>query len=81
MRYDDEDDDDDRPRKKKRRKEESGPPVALIFGILAGVFILIGVGVGAYFALRGNKNKPPETAQATEPGRTCDGGSRTDRAS
>jgi hypothetical protein len=61
---DDDDDDDDRPRRRKRRKEKSGPPVALIFGILAGVFILVGFGVGMFFALR-PKSKPdqPEAAR------------------
>jgi hypothetical protein len=65
VRYDDED--DDRPRRKKRRKEESGPPVALIVGILAGVFILIGVSVGMFFALRGKAKPGDETVQQGSP--------------
>ncbi|HJZ56425.1 MAG TPA: hypothetical protein VKE74_15780 [Gemmataceae bacterium] len=53
-----EDDEDDRPR---RRRRSDGPPVGLIFGLLAGFLVLAVAGVAIYFVAK--KKSDPAAAK------------------
>lgn len=60
-RDDDEDDDDDRPRRRQQSGSGMGVMIAVLVG--AGVLVLGGVGVGAYFLMKGKKPAPEVAGQ------------------
>ena len=68
------DEEDERPaKKKKKKKKKADSSIGLIIaGIAVGLLLLVGGGVGAYFAFRGNPNDnrqaKAENKKSEEPG-------------